>query len=368
MYLKKFKPFITAFIFLVLTTILLDSLLRGENLEVKYGLNIGYLAGIFIAAEVFFNLGIVIMLKASGFFKLRLSDIIKFNFENIRFEGNLFVAGFFINRLAAIVPWLYLLSMGWQKLPAAFSGLVILEIFIVLLLTLGVMEVVSKKVKISEATIGDIDEIIEVEKKAWPEGGAATREQFEKRIKIFNEGVIIAKISGKVVGVVAGELIQSSYLNKESISWSSITDNGYIENSHDPKGDALFGIDLSVDPSYRNRAIGRKLLLQIGRMAVKRNLKCGILGARMPDYYKHSKKVSAKDYIDFRDTTGQLVDKELRFYERSGLKFLKVIPNYFPDRESLNYGVLCVWNNPFYIENQRLGRVVGGIGSLLFKI
>ena len=222
--------------------------------------------------------------------------------------------------------------------------------------------------KIRAAKLSDIPAIIELEEKAWPEGGAATINQFKSRIDTFPEGVILAEHDSDIVGVVAGEIISSSYLEQDNINWAKITDNGNIKRSHIADGDSLFGIDLSVDPECRNKGVGGKLLLEIGKMAIRRNLKMGILGARMPDYYNYHKKMSPEEYLSLRDENGKLIDSELRFYEKNGLKLTKVIKNYFPDKESLDNGVLAVWKNPFYVKNKFLGNIIGWFGSLVFKI
>ena len=64
-------------------------------------------------------------------------------------------------------------------------------------------------------------------------------------------------------------------------------------------------------------------------------------------YYKYADKISIKDYI-FSKKIGIPRDPEIAFYQRSGLKIIKIIPEYFRDVESLNYGVLVAWENPFY--------------------
>jgi len=221
---------------------------------------------------------------------------------------------------------------------------------------------------IRKAELADIEEIISVEARAWPVEGVATAEQFKARIETFPDGVLVAELDGRVVGVVVGEKVNLDQLKEEGISWHSITDGGFIKKSHNPSGDTLYGVDLSVDPQYQHRGIGRRLLQEIGKMAIKSNLKAGVLGARMPDYHKFAHRFTPEEYLNFRDKDGKLVDEELRFYERSGLKLLRAIKNYFPDSESGNYGVLAIWKNPFYVRNAFLGKILGFIGSLLFKI
>lgn len=171
---------------------------------------------------------------------------------------------------------------------------------------------------------------------------------FKSRIKTFPEGTLVAVIGNKVVAVVATEIINYNP-EKKTLNWYEITDNGYIKKTHNPKGDSLYGVDLSVHPSFQNKGIGKKLMVAVGKLAIKYNLKRGFLGARIPNYYKYAHKIKVEDYVKITEKGGEIPpDPELMFYQQLGLKMVKVIPNYFNDPESLNYGVLFVWENPYY--------------------
>jgi ribosomal protein S18 acetylase RimI-like enzyme len=207
----------------------------------------------------------------------------------------------------------------------------------------------KNKIKIRQAKIEDIPQILEAEKAAWGEERAATFEMFESRIKTFPEGNLVAVLDGKIVGVVVVEIINSNLLNNFS-TWYEITDNGFIAKTHNPKGDTLYGVTLSVHPLYQNRGIGKELMIAVGKLAIKHNLKGGLLGARIPHYHKYADKIKVGDYVKItqKDQNDIPPDPELMFYQRLGLKIIKIIPNYFDDSESLNYGVLMLWENPFY--------------------
>jgi len=130
-----------------------------------------------------------------------------------------------------------------------------------------------------------------------------------------------------------------------------VTDNGFIAKTHNPKGNTLYGVSLSVHPSYRRKGVGKKLLAAVAKLAIKYNLKQGMLGGRIPDYYKFADKVSAEDYVRIENekTSDNIPpNPQLVFYRRGGFIPKKIIPNYFKDPESLNYGVLFVRENPFY--------------------
>lgn len=139
-YLSKFKSVLTVVVFLSLLFIFFGSILNKDIFSEKYGFSAGALSMIFISAEIFFNVGIFLMLKGSGLLKVGWKDIIRFRFGKLSTNTKTFYFGFIINRAAAAVPWIYVLSVGWSKLPVTILGLVLLEIVVVVILTLGVIE------------------------------------------------------------------------------------------------------------------------------------------------------------------------------------------------------------------------------------
>lgn len=207
------------------------------------------------------------------------------------------------------------------------------------------------KIIIRKAKLEDVSQIVEVEKKSWPEGLEATKAMFKSRIRVFAEGNLVAVVDNKIIGIVSAEIINYD-INKHIPSWYELTDNGYIKKSHNLKGNTLFGVDLSVIPEFRNKGIAKLLIQEIGKLTIRYNLQYSILGARIPDYHKYCKKMSPKKYINLKRKDGQLVDPELRLYRKYELHIKGILPNYFNDPESCNYGVLLVRENPFYIKNK----------------
>jgi ribosomal protein S18 acetylase RimI-like enzyme len=228
----------------------------------------------------------------------------------------------------------------------------------------------KNKIKIRQAKIEDIPQILEVEKAAWGEERAATFEMFESRIKTFPEGTLVAVLDGKIVGVVVVEIINSHIINNLS-NWYEITDDGFIAKTHNLKGDTLYGVDLSIHPLYQNRGIGKKLLIEAAKIAIKYNLKQGMLGGRIPNYWKFADKIKVEDYVRITDQNNFYnvpPDPGLLFYIKYGFKIKKIIPNYFKDPESLNYGVLLVRENPFYNKWYRwiIAKIFNLISNLFF--
>ena len=207
------------------------------------------------------------------------------------------------------------------------------------------------KVKVRPARIEEMDAIMRVEESAWDEGQRAKREQWEARIQTFNEGTLVATVSDKVVGLLSTEIIQKYDFDLDAMSWPEVTDNGYIRNTHTQDGTYLYGADLSIARGAP-ASVKTGLLVAAGELAVRRGLKGILLGGRIPGYHRFAHRMSPHDYVFGKRASGHPLDPEIYMYSKYSVKPIKVIPNYFADPKSMDYGVLLFWANPFQAENR----------------
>ncbi len=213
------------------------------------------------------------------------------------------------------------------------------------------------------AQISDIPAIRKLEIKVWAEN-AATESNLKNRIETFPQGNIVSVLDKQIVGYVSGVIVNSEFADGCK-TWYDYTDSGDAKKCFDPQGDLLFGTSLTVDNDIRNSGVGSTLLLNIARMCIENNLRAGILGGRIP-YYHKKKEMKVEDYVLLKED-GKIFDPELRLYLRMGLEILKVQENYFRDPESLDYGVILQWKNPFYTVTKRLPFLAKPL-SMLFRI
>jgi len=127
----------TVLTFFILSYIISSTIRSSTFFGVKYGINISILIWIFGIAEIFFNFGIFLMLKGSGFYKIGFKKIIHFQFDQVNFKGKQVFYGFWINRASALLPWFYPLVAGWGKLPKGLIFLIFFEMFTVV--TIGTL-------------------------------------------------------------------------------------------------------------------------------------------------------------------------------------------------------------------------------------
>lgn len=211
---------------------------------------------------------------------------------------------------------------------------------------------------IRPSTLSDLDEIVKVEDLSWPEGLRADEDKYRSRIKTFCEGVICAETVNGIQGVVSTEIVNYDLLNPIS-TWNEITDRGYITSTHNPTGNTLYGVSLSVSP-YAGIGVAKKLLNAAGELAIKKNLKRVVFGARIPGYRKYHQSMSAYEYVHQRTRRNRPIDPELAFYESvvvhgNKLYLVTILCNYFTDPDSHNFGVLLAWDNPQYKDNMQRG-------------
>ncbi len=172
--------------------------------------------------------------------------------------------------------------------------------------------------------------------------------------KNFPEGFLTAFVDGIAAGNFTTLKMNYDLIDPPKLSWEELTHGGKGDNFV-KDGDTLYGVSLGVSPKYRQNNVGAKLVYFALQKTVEFNCKQFVLGCRIPDYHKYS-DIPVEDYITLKRKDGEFLDKELRFYSRCGLRFLKPLPDYmigkWADPESLNYGVLSVWTNPFYAKNR----------------
>ena len=178
-------------------------------------------------------------------------------------------------------------------------------------------------------------------------------EQLSNKELIKNGAIFLtAFVDGRGAGTFIFSRLNYDLKQPSLPTWLEISDEGRAGN-HIPNGHTLYGLSLGVSPKYRGGGIGAQLVYKAQELAVQLNCKQFVLGCRIPDYHKYS-EIPIEQYILLKRADGEFLDKEIRFYSRCGMRFLKPMPEYMSgsraDPESLNYGVMTIWSNPFYVK------------------
>lgn len=193
-----------------------------------------------------------------------------------------------------------------------------------------------------------LDEVMEVERSAWPPELQASKEKFESRAEVFPQGFIVVKVDGKIKGATTSEI--TTYDLSKDKTWNEITDNGTLKKTHNSSKDSLYVVSVGVSPDFQGMGIGGKLVGAQIELAKQLGLKRVFLGARVPGYNQYCKdhgEISVDTYLNLKNYKSEPVDPEIRFYQRQGLRPAKIVLNFEPDTSSRDYGVVMVWKNKY---------------------
>ncbi|WP_047153288.1 GNAT family N-acetyltransferase [Aneurinibacillus tyrosinisolvens] len=169
-------------------------------------------------------------------------------------------------------------------------------------------------------------------------------EQLHNHVTLFPEGALCIEVDGEIAGSMTGLLVDFDPNHAEHM-WEEVTDHGYIRN-HNPHGNTLYVVDISVRPSYRKLGLGKWLMLSMYDVVVHKGLDRLLGGGRMPGYHKKANEMTAEQYLG-AVVKGELKDPVITFLLRCGRTPVQVVAHYLADEESCNYGALMEWTNPF---------------------
>lgn len=321
----------------------------------KYGLDPAIVAGLFIVAEALFDLSLAMMLWFSGI-KPNWSNIKSLKIKKFRVAKNPgAMIGLSLNRIAWIMPFMYIAIIGWFKLPWFITALVLVEIAItayVGLLIVGLFDN-KRKLIIRPATPDDLDGVVDVDQIAWGDTFPGTREMFAQRISNFPEGgVVVAEYCGKIVATLSLQLLEKDDL-PPLFTWNSITGDGTLNGTHNSQGKWVYGLGLASTPEGSKLKATEGLFYYAGRYIIGNNKKGVILMARMPGYHKFAGKMQPEEYV-LAERNGKPLDPELRIYKGGLMSVMKpvvIVEDYMTagsDPDSRGYSVMVGWTNPFY--------------------
>lgn len=197
-------------------------------------------------------------------------------------------------------------------------------------------------------TVQDYDELVITMKRAYPQMSESiwSKKSIEKLTKIFPKGQICITVDGKLAAVALSIIVNYDDFGDEH-TYVDITGN-YTFNTHLSTGNVLYGIEVFVDPEFRELRLGRRLYDARKELCELLNLKSIILGGRIPNYHKYSNEISPREYIrKVRDK--EIYDPVLSFQLSNNFLPIKILKKYLPeDESSLENAVLLQWNNIYY--------------------
>jgi len=178
-------------------------------------------------------------------------------------------------------------------------------------------------------------------------GGQYWKEEaLQKLIKKFPQGQIVITIDGKVVGCALTLIVNYDKFG-DNHTYRDITGNFSFE-THDSKGDTLYGIEIFVHPDFRGMRLARRLYETRKTLCESLNLKMIIAGGRIPKYGMYADDMKPKEYIE-KVKKREIFDPTLTFQLANDFQVKKILRKYMPeDNESRGYATLLIWHNVYH--------------------
>ena len=211
----------------------------------------------------------------------------------------------------------------------------------------------QQKVIVRSLEIRDYPDLRETMELAYGkiEGGPWTQTQVATLLKKFPEGQIAVEINGKLVGCALSLIVNYDRFG-DGHSYDDIIAANTFE-THDSKGDVLYGIDVFVHPEYRGLRLARRLYDVRKDLCEKYNLRAIIAGGRIPGYKQHAETLTPREYIH-KVRMKEIYDPILTFQLSNGFHVRKVLKQYLTgDTDSLEYATLLEWSNIYYDKKPR---------------
>lgn len=195
---------------------------------------------------------------------------------------------------------------------------------------------------------GDYEAMADVTKRAYAGMGGQPwgRQHIGKLLDLFPEGQLCVTVGGRPVAFALSIIVDYDAFGDRH-TYDDIT--GKLSfSTFDRTGDVLYGLEMMVDPEFRNMRLARRLYEARKALCEHLGLRAIIAGGRIPGYAEHAETMTPKEYIE-KVSLKEIYDPVLSFQIANNFHVRKVLTNYLAhDNESKAYATLVEWNNIHY--------------------
>jgi GNAT superfamily N-acetyltransferase len=165
-------------------------------------------------------------------------------------------------------------------------------------------------------------------------------EQYKKHIALFSEGQFVALDGDKVIGATSTIRYHFDADHQQHHTFYEVMGGGWF-TTHDPNGDWLYGMDVSVHPGYRGKGIARALYRARQQTCTNLRLKGQMTVGMLNGYGKMRDSLSIDEYYE-KVKSHELFDPTVSVQEKIGFKIVGLMKDYLNDATCGNAGAVIV--------------------------
>ncbi|MBK8025710.1 MAG: GNAT family N-acetyltransferase [Chloroflexi bacterium] len=180
-----------------------------------------------------------------------------------------------------------------------------------------------------------------------PDSEAFTAAMYASHVAHFPEGQLTALVMQDSRWVVAG----STTTMRTNSTFDDDTYGYYFDfigrgtlSTHDPAGQWLYGIVVSVHPDFRRLGIGSRLYQARRALVSRLHLRGELVAGLLPGYASHRDRLSVEAYVE-QVVAGRLTDPTLSMQLRNGFRVTRLLRGYVRDARSDDTVTLLVREN-----------------------
>ncbi|MED5525962.1 MULTISPECIES: bifunctional GNAT family N-acetyltransferase/carbon-nitrogen hydrolase family protein [Pseudomonadota] len=198
--------------------------------------------------------------------------------------------------------------------------------------------------KVRELTKDDFPQLKQLMDTVYKDiGGSWPKHTIDTLIGQFPEGQICIEDQGQLVAVALTVQVDYKRFSNPHTYDDLITNRMTI--AHDDNGDALYGLDVFIDPEYRGYRLGRRLYEARKELCRSLNLRAILAGGRIVNYCHHADELTPSQYIEEVDRKA-IYDPILSFQLANDFQVKRLLRQYLPeDKKSQGYATLLEWSN-----------------------
>ncbi|MBZ0274511.1 MAG: GNAT family N-acetyltransferase [Anaerolineae bacterium] len=176
-----------------------------------------------------------------------------------------------------------------------------------------------------------------------------TAEKYLNHLKLFPEGQFVAIATWgrrkQVVGATTTYRRNFDFEDYQHTFLEAIA-HGWLTH-HNPKGEWLYGVDISIHPEFRRLGIGSQLYDARRDLARRLNLRGEIAGGMIPGYEHYKHRMSIETYVA-KVVAGEIQGKTLPMQVKNGFEVRGILYDHITDPRADNAATLLVRPNPYY--------------------
>lgn len=167
-------------------------------------------------------------------------------------------------------------------------------------------------------------------------------DQYWKHVEIFPEGQFIALDSNKdkVVGATTSMRVHYNISDPHPHSFKEIMGGGWL-STHDPNGEWLYGLDMSVDPDYRQMGISRSLYRARQYTCTYLGLKGQVIVGMLNGFGAKKEEMTLDDYYE-GVKKDEIFDPTVSVQRKIGFEIVTLMKEYLHDPRCGNAGVMMM--------------------------